>query len=128
MLVEDFRQNCNQYDKFEIWDIENMDAFFKGNKVLTEIFETDFKMSVNDFKEKRAEIEHSDMEIIKCLLDQIGDKHFFIFTLHNKEHFELIQLQKQKIMNFGMDIEDIKEDHVYVVIMDKKSEISSINM
>ena len=124
MLVEDFRQNCGQYNNFEIWDIENMDAFFKGNKVLTEIFETDFKMPVEEFREKRTEVEHSDMEIIKCLLDQIGDKHFFIFTLHNKEHLELIQMQKMKVMDFGINIEDIQEDHVYVVIMDKKASVS----
>jgi hypothetical protein len=127
MLVEDFRQNCTQYDKFEIWDVENMNAFFKGNKVLIEIFETDFKMSVEEFKEKRAEIEHSDMDIMKCLLDQIGDKHFFIFTLHSKEHLELVQLQRQKTMDFGMNIEDIREDHVYIIIMDKKAEITYIN-
>ncbi len=128
MLVEDFRQNCTQYDKFQIWDIENMDAFFKGNQVLSEIFENDFKMPVEEFGEKRAEIEHSDMEIMKCLLDQIGDKHFFIFTLHNKEHMELVLMQKTKVMDFGMDIENIQEDHVYVVIMDKKSTASTLQM
>jgi hypothetical protein len=29
-------------------------------------------------------------------------------------------MQQQKIMNFGVDINNIKNDHVYVVIMDKK--------
>ncbi len=128
MLVEDFRQNCTQYEKFEIWDVDNLQSFFKGNQVLAEIFENDFKISVEHLIENRSELVNSDMEIIKCLLDQVGDKHFLIFTLHSKEHLELIQFQKMKIMDFGIDIEQIQEDHVYIIIMDKKANVSSIQL
>ena len=45
---------------------------------------------------------------------------FFIFTLHNANHLELVKMQQLKIMNFGVNIEEVKGDCVYVVIMDKK--------
>ena len=45
---------------------------------------------------------------------------FFIFTLHNENHLELVKMQQLKIMNFGVNIGEVKGDCVYVVIMDKK--------
>lgn len=125
MLVNNFRETCIKYENFEVWDIENMDAFFSGNATLEEIFKIDYKMPVEEFRDRREEIPQTDMQIMEKLLAQIGDKHFFIFTLHNENHLELIQMQAQKIMNFGLDIEAIKHDHVYVLIMDKKAEHAS---
>jgi len=121
MLVSNFKESCTDYQNFAVWEVENMDAFFAGNSTLADIFKNDFKMSVDEFEERRSEITQTNMEIMKNLLDQVGDKHFLIFTFHDDNHSELAQMQTQKIMSFGMDIEAIKEDHVYVLIMDKKS-------
>lgn len=120
MLVTNFKESCSQYDKFEIWDVENIDAFFKGNSVLKEIFKNDYKLSVEDLASNREAVEASDMDIMEKLLDQIGDKHFYIFTYHSKNHLELMQMQMENVMNFGMDIQHIENDHVYIFIMDKK--------
>lgn len=120
MLVDDFSEMCRLYENFEVWDIENMDAFFKGNSVLTTIFEDKYNIPFSEFASRRAEIDQTNMEIIESVLVYVGDKSFYIFTHHDKNHLELIKMQEQKIMNFGVDISNIKNDHVYVIIMDKK--------
>lgn len=120
MLINDFSETCRFYENFEIWDIENMNAFFKGNTVLSTIFEDKYKMPYLDFEAKRTEIEETNMQIIEKVLDYVGDKSFYIFTCHNENHLELIKMQQQKMMNFGVDINNIKNNHVYVIIMDKK--------
>jgi hypothetical protein len=120
MLVENFKSSCTDYENFQVWDVENLDAFFAGNKVLAEIFEADFKFPLVELAEKRSEIAHSDMKIMESMLDQIGDKHFYIFTLHNPNHLELVGMQETGIMNFGIDIQEIDPEHVYIIIMDKK--------
>ena len=125
MLVNNFKDSCNQYDNFAIWDIENMDTFFKGNTVLAEVFKDTFKMPVEEFNDRRSEISKTNMEIMEGLLDRIGDKHFFIFTYHSDNHWELVQMQTQKIMSFNINIEELDKTHVYILIMDKKAEFST---
>lgn len=119
MIVTEFKETCSTYTNFEVWEVENIDAFFRGNEVLATIFQDMYKMSLEEFTIRREEIEENDYEIITKLLKEVGDKYFYIFTLHDKNHLELIGMQNQKIMNFGVDIEKIKHDHVYVLIMDK---------
>ena len=119
MIVQDFRENCNKYDNFEIWDIENLETFLNGNAILPQIFKTDYKMTVEELKTRREEIPQSDVGIIDSLLDQVGDKHFFTFTLDDKNHFELIIMQDTKTMDFGVDIKNIDKGHIYAIIMDK---------
>ena len=121
MIVKNFKDTCAEYDNFQIWDVENMDAFLNGNGIFAEIFKTDYKMSIAEFNSRRDEISLSNMEIMESMLDQIGDKHFFVFTYHNDNHAELVWMQDQKVMNFGIDINNINQEHVYIVIMDKKS-------
>lgn len=121
MLVKNFREDCGLYQNFMVWDIENMAAFLGGNPVIAEVFKNDYKMGAEEFEERRAEITLSNMEIMESVLDQIGDKHFLIFTYHSDNHSELVQMQTQKVMDFGLDIEDIAKDHVFVLIMDKKN-------
>lgn len=120
MLVTEFSETCFQYNNFEVWQIDSLDDFFKGNSILAKIFEDYYKIPLSDLKNKRVEIPDSDMHIINRLLSQVDDKHFFIFTLHDENHLELIKMQRLKIMNFGIDIEQIKPDKVFVMLMDKK--------
>ncbi len=124
MLVQQFSENPFQYQGFEIWDIENMEAFFSGNGVIKEIFEKEYKILVSDFDKRRSELPETNMGIIATILDQIGDKHFFVFTLHDANHLELIKMQNSKVMNFGINIEEISPEHVYIVLMDKVKEVS----
>lgn len=124
MIVQQFNENAVQYKDFQIWDVENMDAFFNGNGVIQEIFEKDYKTLVSNFDANRTDIADTNMEIMVKILDQIGDKHFMIFTLHDKNHLELVQMQRNGTMNFGINIEDISPDHVYIMIMDKQKEVN----
>lgn len=125
MLANEFSDTCFQYENFMVWDIENMDAFFKGNEVLATIFEDCYKIPFKTYKERRNEIQESDLQIMTKLLNYVDDKHFFIFTLHDENHMELVKMQRMKVMNFGLDIEKIQNNRVYVMIMDKK--VSSLN-
>lgn len=121
MLVSNFKENCSKYENFQIWDVDNIDAFLYGNAVFAEIFKTDYKMEIAEFHDRRSEIEDNNMQIMKNMLDQIGDKHFYIFTYHDMNHQELVHMQDTKVMNFGIDISKIDKEHVYIVIMDKKA-------
>lgn len=120
MIVSDFGDTYRLYGGFEVWEIESMDAFFKGNEILATIFHDFYKMPIQELAERRNEIPHSDFDIMENLLTLVGDKSFYLFTLYDQNHMELINLQARKIMNFGMDIEKIKKDCVYAMIMDKK--------
>ncbi|MBE7442612.1 MAG: hypothetical protein KF732_04545 [Flavobacteriales bacterium] len=121
MLANEFSETCFQYENFMVWEIENMDAFFKGNEVLKTIFEDCYKIPFKDFKERRKEIQETDLQMMTKLLNYVDDKHFFIFTIHDENHLELVKMQRMKIMDFGLNIEDIRKDRVYVMIMDKKT-------
>jgi hypothetical protein len=125
MIVNDFMSACSEYEKFSIWEVENMNAFFQGNGVLTEIFEKEHKMHLSEFDTRRSEIEATNLELMEGLLEQVGDKHFLIFTVGSTNHGVLIQMQDTKVMDFGVDIVAIKEDHVYIMIMDKKKVTST---
>ena len=120
MLVENFKSKCGEYENFQIWDVENLEAFFKGNGVIKEIFEKEYKIKLDSFLEKRDLLPNSDIDIVERLLDHVGNKHFFAFTYHSKNHMELILMQEQKVMNFGIDIKEVDKEHAFVVIMDKK--------
>ena len=121
VLKEKFSANCQQYENFEVWDIENMNSFFKGNEIIQTIFEDTYGFPVGEFNEKRSEIPDTNGGVIEAMLDHVGDKSFHIFTLHDENHLDLVSMQNMKIMDFGVDIEDIQKDHFYVLIMDKKA-------
>ena len=121
MLANEFSETCFQYENFMVWDIENVDAFFKGNEVLKTIFEDCYKIPFKDYKERRTEIQETDIQMMTKLLNYVDDKHFFIFTIHDENHLELVKMQRMKIMDFGVNIEEIRKDRVYVMIMDKKT-------
>ena len=120
MIVTEFSDSGKLYESFEVWEIESIEAFFKGNEILTTIFQDFYKMPIDDFVEKRNDIRDSDLDIMKNMLSLVSDKSFFVFTHYDENHLELVGMQKMNTMNFGMDIENIKNDHVYAMIMDKK--------
>ncbi|KAA3652408.1 MAG: hypothetical protein DWP98_01395 [Bacteroidetes bacterium] len=119
MIVSDFSDTCKLYDGFHIWEIESLDAFFRGSDILATIFHDFYHIPFEELNEKRNEIADSDFDIMINLLTLVNDKSFFLFTLHDENHLELVGMQKRKIMNFGMDIERIRKDRVYAMIMDK---------
>lgn len=122
MLVQNFSDNPSQFEDFEVWEIENMQSFFDCNGVIKEIFENEYKMKVSEFDKKRNELPETNMGIITGILDQVGDKHFFVFTAYDKNHSELIAMQTSGQMNFGINIEDISNEKVYFLVMDKRKE------
>ena len=122
MLASDFTDTCTLYEGFEVWEIESLGAFFKGSEILATIFEDFYKIPLSELAEKRKTIADNDFDIMQNLLTLVHDKTFFLFTLHDPNHLELIGLQKTNVMNFGIDIEKIRKDRVYAMIMDKKKD------
>ncbi len=39
MLVNEFSSTCQQYEGFQVWEIENLNTFLNGNRVLATIFQ-----------------------------------------------------------------------------------------
>ena len=120
MLTSEFTEMCYKYEGFHVWEIENIDAFFSGNDVLETCFKDYYQIPFDEFKERRKEIADNDYQMITKLLGMVDDKYFFVFTLHDEDHLELVKMQQMKIMDFGVDIKDIRQDRVYAMIMDKK--------
>jgi|SRR5690554_7644212 len=124
MIVQRFSENPFLYKDFEVWDVENMAAFFNGNGVIKEIFKKEYKIPASDFEKRRGEISETNLEIMNNILDLVDDKYFVIFTLHDENHLELVKMQHSKVMNFGLNIEEVLGDHVYILVMDKIKEVS----
>ncbi len=121
MLVNEFSSTCRLYEGFQVWEIENITAFLNGNGVLATIFQDYYNIPAEEIEAKRSDIPDSDFDIITKLLGLVNDKSFFIFTLHDKNHLDLVGMQRMKVMNFGINIEIIRDDCVYAIIMDKRS-------
>ncbi len=121
MLVNEFSATCRLYEGFQVWEIENLTAFLNGNGVFATIFQDYYNILVEEIEEKRSDIAESDLEIMTKLLDLVNDKYFFVFTFHDKNHLDLVGMQRMKVMNFGIDIENVRDDRVYAIIMDKRS-------
>jgi len=121
MLIHKFSETCLLYEGFQVWEIESLTAFLSGNGVLSTIFQDYYNIPVKEIEEKRSDIADSDFDIITKLLSLVNDKSFFIFTLHDENHLDLVGMQRMRVMNFGMDIEKIRNDCVYAIIMDKRS-------
>ncbi|MBK6475625.1 MAG: hypothetical protein IPF95_13105 [Flavobacteriales bacterium] len=120
MIVSEFSDTCRLYEGFQVWEIESIDAFFKGSEILATILNDFYKIPIQEFSEKRKDIPDSDFDIMKNLLSLVDNKSFYLFTLHDENHVELVGMQKMKTMDFGMDIEHIRNDRVYAMIMDKR--------
>ena len=119
MIVKNFTETAKEYKNFKIWDVPQMDDFMQDNPVLNEIFLIDYKIPYIESRLNPTAVEDSDLEVMHKLLDQIGDKHFFIFTWHDDNHSEMVQMQNLNIMNWGIDINEVDKTHVYIVMMDK---------
>lgn len=123
MLVTHFAENAENYENFEIWDVDSFESFYTGNPIIKEIATKEFKV-VGDKKEllyKQKITEN--IPVVEDVLDLINDKHFFVFTLHDPNHLELVGMQKTKTMDFGVDISNIDPNHSYIVVMDKRKKI-----
>lgn len=119
MLVQDFQNTCFQYSNFQIWEVESMAAFFDGSEAIPLAFEHLYGMPLAEFSARRSEIPSTEMEIMENVLEHIGDKFFYVFTYHSDNHAVLVHMQEHDVMSFGIDINDVRQDCVYICIMDK---------
>lgn len=124
MLIQDIKNNIHQFENFEIWEVSDLNDFFKGNGILKLIFEKEYNMKLEALASQRDSLPESDLALMSALLDMVADKYFFVFTHHDPNHFSLIELQASKVMNFGLDIAHVSTDKVYILIMDKLKKVS----
>ncbi|MCC7302838.1 MAG: hypothetical protein IT233_09360 [Bacteroidia bacterium] len=120
MIANEFSETFSTYENFMILAVGGIEEFFEVNDVLPRIFKDFYKFPVTELKSRRQEIAESDMDIIVRTLSNVDDKHFFIFTLHDSNHLDLIKMQMMKVMNFGMDIQHLESNKLYILAMDRK--------
>lgn len=123
MLVEELKKNAFRYENFELWQIDDLNAFFRGNGILKEIFVKEYKMTLESLSSRRSEIPETDAGLMAAILDMVADKYFFVFTNTDANHKQLIEMQEESIMNFDLDISELPVEKVYAMIMDKRSDI-----
>lgn len=123
MIATEFGETYASYENFMVLAVNSIEEFLDLNDVIPRIFKDYYKFPVSEFNKRKDEIEESHMDIIVRILANVDDKYFFVFTLHDSNHMELIKLQRLKIMNFGTDIEKIDNDKVYIIAMDKNPNV-----
>lgn len=122
MTVTDFSDNYLLYENMSIWEVKSLDEFFKAHESLTEIFEKEYGFPYSK-RSEHSEFKDSDIMVISTLLDNFGDKSFFIFSYNDKHHNDLKAIQDKKIINFGIDIHVINPNRIYVLEMDKTKDL-----
>ncbi len=123
MVVTDFAENFQLYENMSIWEIPNMETFFKAHETLPEIFEKEYGFPYSEKNDSDKKIPDGDLVVISKLLDHFGDKHFFIFTKDDLHHDYLKTLQDSKTINFGIDIHVIHPKKIFVLEMDKTKDM-----
>lgn len=123
MIVTDLLSNIKLYNNMSIWSIPNLEEFMKMHNSLQDAFKQEYQTDyTNRFN---AGFMDPDQVAITKLLDYFEDKHFFVFSLNDQQHMELIMLQDKKILNFGIDINQIRPDLIYVLEMDKTTDLKA---
>jgi len=46
MIVSEFSDTCRLYEGFQVWEIESIDAFFKGSEILATILNDFYKIPI----------------------------------------------------------------------------------
>ncbi len=123
MIISDFKTNFHMYENMAIWEIANINDFFKAHEMLKEIFEKEYKFSYDSRIDKENDYTDSDIEMVNKLLDYFNDKHFLVFSNNDPTHILLKEFQDKKIINFGMDIYVLHPDKIYVMEMDKTKDV-----
>lgn len=122
MTITDFSDNYLMYENMSIWEIKSIDEFFKAHESMPEIFEKEYGFPYDKRNEHNA-FKDSDIMVVSTLLDNFGDKYFFIFSNNDKHHNDLKAIQDKKVINFGMDIHVIHPTRIYVLEMDKTKDM-----
>lgn len=102
-----------------IWEITSLPHFFKDDEMLTKIFQEEYGFPYSEIEKHTNSFTDTPLMVISKVLDYFGDKYFFVFENNNKHHHDLIKLQDNKIINFGIDIYVLHPSYIYVLMMDK---------
>lgn len=119
MLVGKFREHASEYKNFEIWDVSGFEDFLNGNATIREIASKEFKITGAEKDNRTNKPVVKSIGLIRDILDLVNDKYFLVFEKNDEIHSELKAMQSMRSMNFGVDIGNIDETHVYIMIMDK---------
>lgn len=123
MIVTNFIEDYSIYENMVIWEVKSLDDFFKTHESMKEIFEVEYGFPPRSI-DSQEDFRDSDVLIVSKLLSHFGDKHFFVFADNDPHHNQLKQLQDQKVIHFGLDIYVVNPSRIYVLEMDRTSDIS----
>ena len=119
MTVTDFDKNYRLFENMAIWEIQDLDHFFEGEEPMLNIFKDEYGFEYSGLPNHKDTFTDTPFMVVSRVLDYFGDKHFFVFENNNKHHHDLMKLQDQKIIQFGMDIHVLNPNRIYVLMMDK---------
>lgn len=119
MTVTDFDKNYRLFENMAIWEIQDLDHFFEGEEPMLNIFKDEYGFEYSELANHKDTFTDTPFMVVSRVLDYFGDKHFFVFENDNKHHHDLMKLQDQKIIQFGMDIHVLNPSRIYVLMMDK---------
>ena len=119
MIITDFNEKYNLFENMAIWEVPSLDNFFTSHVMMYEIFEKEYGFTYPNRFMPENKFSESDISVVTKLLDYFGDKHFFVFSNKDSNHSILKGLQDKKIINFGMDINVLHPNKIYVLELDK---------
>lgn len=113
------------YLNMSIWTVSTEEEFIKMHENLAEAFKQEYKFDYNERNNPYNKFNDSSKTVINKLLDYFNDKCFFVFEQNDENHLQLIMLQEKKIINFGIDINSIEPNKIYVLEMDKTTDLAA---
>lgn len=124
MTITDFDKNYRLYENMAIWEIKDLPHFFEGEEPLLNIFKEEYGFDYSEIDAHKETFTDTPYTVVSKVLDYFGDKYFFVFENENKHHQDLMSLQDQKIIQFGMDIYVLNPTRIYVLMMDKTTNLA----
>ena len=119
MTITDYASKYRMFENMAIWEIKSLDHFFEDDEMLMKIFKEEYGFEYANLNENSKSFTDTPIMVVSKALDYFGDKYFFVFENNNKHHHELMKLQDNKTIQFGIDIHVLNPNRIYVLMMDK---------
>jgi len=125
MTITDYDKKYKLFENMAIWEVKSLDHFFEDDELLMNIFKEEYGFPYSEMAKNSETFTDTPLMVVSKVLDYFGDKYFFVFENNNKHHHDLMKLQDNKIINFGIDIHVLNPSTVYVLMMDKTTNVAA---
>lgn len=123
MIITDFKDNYLMYENMVIREIASLEEFLDIHEMLYQIFKDEYGFAYQERKNPENNFSDTPIEAMNKLLDYFGDKYFYIFMVGDLHFNSLVTLQDKKIFNFGIDLNKLDKEKIYMMEMDKTKDL-----